>query len=467
MTVLVKIGAEMENNFDVIIVGGGLSGLSGAHFLGKQRPELKIGIIEKSNRPGGAIKTFKEGGFQAEWGPHGFLNNTPESRQLLRDIGLDREMQTAPLGDFRRFICFAGKLEPLPQSPKMLLATPLLSFAGKLRLLADLWKKPRREDQTIGAWAAYRFGRGVLPMVDVAVTGTFAGDLHRLSIDAVMPGVRQLEKEAGSLLRGLLKKKKEGAAPQGLPAMINFPGGIEHLVDVLASGQDNLMLSTSVNRLARDGADWLVSTDHEVLRAKVLVVALPVNPALQLLKGLGTPPVPSVPGAMIANVVMGFGADAVVPRGFGYLAPEREARFALGAMFSSHMFPGRCPERHVLLEVLVGGRRHPERLELSDEELISRVYDDIRELMVLPEPPVFAKVLRSAGAIPQLEMDHPALLEWRRELEGKMSGLYICGFGWDGIGMNDVIKSAARTVEAVAESRAVDSGQAPVKPVYF
>jgi oxygen-dependent protoporphyrinogen oxidase len=87
--------------------------------------------------------------------------------------------------------------------------------------------------------------------------------------------------------------------------------------------------------------------------------------------------------------------------------------------------------------------------------------------MVLPEPPVFAKVLRSAGAIPQLEMDHPALLEWRRELEGKMSGLYICGFGWDGIGMNDVIKSAARTVEAVAESRAVDSGQAPVKPVYF
>ena len=164
---------------------------------------------------------------------------------------------------------------------------------------------------------------------------------------------------------------------------------------------------------------------------------------------------------------MAFGVGAEVPRGFGYLAPEREGRFALGAMFSSHLFPGRCPEKHVLIEALVGGRRHPERLDLPDEELIAKVYADISELMVLPEPPVFAKVLKSVGAIPQLEMDHPALLEWRRGLEEKMSGLYLCGFGWDGIGMNDVIKSAARTVEAVAESRRADSGKAPVKPVYF
>jgi oxygen-dependent protoporphyrinogen oxidase len=376
-------------------------------------------------------------------------------------------MQTAPLGDFRRFICFKGGLEPLPQSPKMLLSTPLLSVAGKLRLLADLWKKPIQQDQTIGDWAAYRFGRGVLPMIDVAVTGTFAGDLHRLSIDAVMPGIRQLEKEAGSVLRGLKSKKKMGPGQNGLPAMINFPEGMERLIEVLAADRNNLLLATPVNKLARDGDDWLVSTDQGGLRTKVLIVALPVNSALQLLKELDKPPVSAVPGARIANVVMAFGAEAEVPRGFGYLAPEREGRFALGAMFSSHMFPGRCPADHVLLEALVGGRRHPERLELPDEELIAKVYEDISKLMDLPKPPVFAKVLKSAGAIPQLEMDHPALLKWRRGLEGKMSGLYICGFGWDGIGMNDVIKSAARTVEAVAESRQADSGQAPVKPVYF
>ena len=33
--------------------------------------------------------------------------------------------------------------------------------------------------------------------------------------------------------------------------------------------------------------------------------------------------------------------------------------------------------------------------------------------------------------------------------------------------MNDVIKSAARTVEAVVEGKQKESGQEAVKPVYF
>jgi len=459
---------SMASNYDVIIVGGGLSGLSAAHFLGVQCPGIKIAILEGAERPGGAIKTFRQSGFQAEWGPHGFLNNTAESRQLLRDIGLEAEMQTAPLGDFRRFICFNGRLEALPQNPKMLLSTPLLSFGGKIRLLADLWKKPHQEDQSIGEWASYRFGRGVLPMVDVAVTGTFAGDLHKLSIDAVMPGVRQLEKETGSVLRGLKKKKDHAPGKAGgLPAMINFPDGMERLIDVLAARQENLVLSTRVERIEKNKDGWLVETDRGAFGAPVLVMALPVNQALQLLSDIDRPPVREIPGARIINVVMGFGPEAEVPRGFGYLAPEQEGRFALGAMFSSHMFPDRCPKDHVLLEALVGGRRHPERLELPDHEMVKKVYEDIRNLMKLPEPPKFSKVLRSEGAIPQLEMDHPALLAWCRDLERKEPGLFVCGFGWDGIGMNDVIKSAARTVEAVVEGKQKESGQEAVKPVYF
>jgi oxygen-dependent protoporphyrinogen oxidase len=305
-------------------------------------------------------------------------------------------------------------------------------------------------------------------MVDVAVTGTFAGDLHRLSIDAVMPGVRRLEKEAGSVLRGLKKKKSPASGVKGLPAMINFPDGMERFIDLLAIECGDLMISTEVTRVGHDGKNWLVSTDHEVLSAPNLVMALPVNAALLLLKKLDNPPpIDKVPGARIANVVMGFGREAEVPRGFGYLAPEVEDRFALGAMFSSHMFPDRCPADHVLIEALVGGRRHPERLELTDAEIIDKVYEDISRLMHLPNPPVFTKVLKSPAEIPQLEMDHPALLAWRQELEKKMSGLHICGFGWDGIGMNDVIKSAARSAEALVAQKPGESNRPQVKPVYF
>jgi oxygen-dependent protoporphyrinogen oxidase len=459
----------MENCHDVLIVGAGLSGLSAAHFLQKLSPALDVVLLEKDSRPGGAVMSFKEKGFQGEWGPHGFLDNTPESQEILHDTGLYARCQQAPLGDFFRYVCHRGKLERLPQSLKTVFTTPLVPFFGKIRVVADLWKKPKEEDQTIGDWVAYRFGRHLLPLVDAAVTGSFAGDFNRLSIDAVMPGVRRLEKEAGSVLRGLVRKKKQGAASKKkmrLPAMLNFPQGMEKLIDTLAENR-NIQLNTQVQEIGREGGAWVLGTDKGKLRGKSLLLALPVNAALRLLGHLKEPPAKEIPVSRIINVVMGFTDTAKIPYGFGYLAPERENRFTLGAMFTSHMFPDRAPKGHVLIEALVGGRRHPERLELSDQELIDKVYADVRQLIELPEQPVFTKVLRPKHGIPQLEMGHGKLQEWRQTLEEEFGGLYLSGFGWDGIGMNDMIKSAKKAAQALQAGGQTVQEEAKVKPVYF
>jgi len=452
----------------VIIIGSGLSGLATAHFLGKERPGLDLLLIEGSHRPGGAVRSFQAEGFLAEWGPHGFLDNVAESRELLADTGLDHEAQRAPLKKFLRYVCHRGRLVALPQNPGQLLSTPLLSPAGKLRLLGDLWKKPLANEPTIGQWAAHRFGREILPLVDAAVTGTFAGDLDRLSIDAVMPGVRNLEKEFGSILRGLRQKKKqqaEGGAGT-MPAMVSFPQGMERLIEALAAGKP-VRTSSPARAVQRDGEQWVVTTESGSFTAGAVIIALPVNAALPLLRPLAPPPCDDVAEARIANVLLGFPDQVKIPYGFGYLAPEREKRFALGAMFSTHMFPGRAPAGKVLIEVLVGGRRHPERLRLTDGEILARVLDDLSQLLPLTAPPCFSQVLRPASGIPQLEAGHPALLDWRSSLETRLPGLHVLGFGWDGIGMNDMVKAAKRTATAIAAGRHSPEQAAPVKPVYF
>ena len=455
----------MKNNYDIIIIGSGISGLAAAHFLAKLKPEARVLLLEKGERAGGAIRSFKENGFLAEWGPHGFLDNVPESREILRDTGLDKEAQQAPLNDFYRYVCHRGRLVALPQKPQKLLTTPLLTFAQKLRLLGDLWIKPEKNDQNIGQWAARRFGKGVLPLVDAALTGTFAGDYERLSIDAVMPGLRALEKKHGSVLRGL-KQKAKNKKSGPLPAMNNFPQGLERLVLVLEKDKE-IVFNCPLDLLKYHDNKWQLTTGRGDFTAPVLIMALPVNGALPLLGRLEAPPVNKIPLARIFNVVMGFSDRAEIPYGFGYLAPERENRFTLGAMFSSHMFPNRAPKGHVLLEALVGGRRHPEKLQLTDEEIISRVYNDLSQLMSLPEPPVFVKVLRPESGIPQLEMDHPRLLAWRGRMEKKYKNLYITGFGWDGISINDMTKSAKRAAEAIAAGSGRARENAQVKPVYF
>ncbi|NOX24943.1 MAG: protoporphyrinogen oxidase [Deltaproteobacteria bacterium] len=456
----------MEIFSDVIIVGAGLSGLSTAHFLNKLGTASTI--IEKTNRQGGVIQTFKEQGFQGEWGPHGFLDNTPESQELLHDIGLYDEAQHAPLGDFHRYICRNGRLISLPQSLTAVLKTPLVSWHGKLRVLADLWKRPHCENSTIADWVYYRFGQEILPLADAAISGTFAGDFTRLSIDAVMPGVRALEKETGSVLRGLIKKKRAASGKQlsHLPAMLNFPEGMEKLTTTLSAGK-NIKLNSWVKSIVKDGDLWHIQTDAGSFSCNDLVMALPVNQALKLLASFKAPPVAAIPTAKIVNVVMGLPASARIPYGFGYLAPEEEGRFAIGAMFTSQMFPGRSPKSVGLLEILIGGRRHPERLALSDEEIIRQTEMDIKQLIPIPEPPLFTRVLRPEHGIPQLEMDHPALLEWRHKMETDLPGLHICGFGWDGIGMNDMIKSAKKTAAAVKAGGRRQPEDAVVKPVYF
>lgn len=454
----------MEISHDVIIIGAGLSGLAAAHFLEKARPGLRLLILEKNSRPGGAVQSLFEEGFHAEWGPHGFLNNTAESLEILTDLGLTESMQTAPLGSFVRFLCHRKKLEQLPQNPKQLLTTPLLSLPAKFRLLGDLFVAPELTDQTIGNWAARRFGPGVLHLIDAAVTGTFAGDYTKLSIDSVMPGLRDLEKEHGSILKGL-KRKKKLASGSTLPAMVSFPGGMEQLTNTLAAGKP-IRFGCEAQTVRPTPHGWQIDTDTDSLATTHLLVALPVNQSIKLLAPLQAPPVTTLPEARIINVAMGFSSTAQIPRGFGYLAPEQEKRFVLGAMFSTHMFPGRSPAGCHLLEVLVGGRRHPERLALDDATICKNAYEDIRQLLTLPDKPFFTKVLRPAGGIPQLEMDHPHLLQWRDALTQKMKNLSLCGFGWDGIGMNEMMKAAKNIAMRIIEEDTTETKR-DVKPVYF
>jgi oxygen-dependent protoporphyrinogen oxidase len=457
----------MDIDYDVIIIGSGLSGLSVAQFLGRKAPELSVLLLEKSDRPGGAVRSFHREGFLAEWGPHGFLDNCPESQELIESLGLGSRVQKAPLGQFARYLCKRGRLQELPQHPKKFLLSPILSPAAKLRILADLWIKPVQGDPSIGVWAAKRFGQAILPLVDAAVTGSFSGDYQRLSIDAVMPGVRELERQHGSVIRGLLHKKKiqSGKPKNGLPAMQSFPNGMEELTQNLARHK-NIRLECTVDSIAREEGEWIVLADSERLTAKNLVVALPVNGALPLLAPLSPPPMDTIPVARLANVVLGY-ENADIPKAFGYLAPERENRFCMGVMFSSAMFPDRAPASMSLVEALVGGRRHPERLELDDEELAGRAHEDIRQLLHLPEAPQFVQVLRPASGIPQLETGHGRLLDWRGELKTRHPDLHITGFGWEGIGMNEMIKNAHRLTQVILEQQHGTPAPHEVRPVYF
>jgi len=466
----------MKKTYNTIIVGAGLSGLSLAWFLIQQNPNNQILIIEKQKLAGGAIKTDRDKGFLIEEGPHGFLDNCQASRKLIKGIHLEAIIQQAPLDTFSRYICKHGSLQRIPQSPLAIIKSNILPLPAKLRVFADLWKKPLSGNPSVHDWATYRFGPHLSPFVDAALTGTYSGDPEQIKIDAIMPGIRALERQHGSVIIGLLKKqllKRKKRGGNKLPAMINFPEGMEQITLALVANlrkQCDFIFEHEVSSFQRKGTLWQISGPGDNICCNDLVLALPANTSLQIIsksKGITPPPVSSLPESRIANVALGYPDKGQLPQGFGYLAPEEEKRFALGAMFSSNMFPRRAPSGHILLEVLVGGRRHPERLAMDDETLVNNTLQDITQLLPLSQKPVFCKVVRSNSGIPQHEEGYSRLQEWQRGVMVDNPGLHICGFGWGGIGMNDMISESQRMAETFLTGSAFSACNHKPESVYF
>ncbi|WP_419174551.1 protoporphyrinogen oxidase [Desulfosediminicola sp.] len=466
----------MTTHFSTIIVGGGLSGLTVAHKLRQQDPEHKLLVLEKNDATGGVIRTHREKGFITEIGPHGFLDNCNESKDILRETGLDKEAVKAPLIEFVRYVYLRGKLQLIPQTPLKISMAPLIPWKDKFRAVSEIFRPPLAGEPTVAKWVDYRFGSAMLPYIDAVFTGTYAGDFDKLKIDAVMPGVRALEKEHGSVIKGVFAKmmanRKSGTKKKiSMPAMTSFPTGMsrlpERLTEQLTEGKD-LLLNCGVSAVAKTESGWQVETEQGVFTADTLVLATPTNVALKFLEGVSdTMPMTSIPETWIGTVVFGFGPGVTIPPGFGYLTPEVEKRFTLGSLFSSNMFPGRAPENHVVFETLIGGRRHPERLELPKEELVAKALADVKEILKIDQEPVYTTVLQSDGGIPQLEEGYPELLEWRDEVVRSNHGLHICGFGWEGIGLNDMMKAGTKVAKAIIDATDSTTSDAEVKKIYF
>jgi oxygen-dependent protoporphyrinogen oxidase len=110
---------------DVIVVGGGISGLSCA--WGLQRSGRRNLLLEAGSRAGGTIGTERHDGYLIESGPNSALETTPLIGRLIDELGIaGARVDSAPAAR-NRYILRDGRLIPLPLSPGAFLATPLFS----------------------------------------------------------------------------------------------------------------------------------------------------------------------------------------------------------------------------------------------------------------------------------------------------------------------------------------------------
>ena len=447
-----------------VVVGAGIAGLAAALEL--QEKVREVFVVDASDRPGGVMRTDHVAGYVIERGPNTIQVKAPMLR-LLERLGLRDALLEAQPASRLRFIYRDGNLFAVPLSPLGFARTRLLSTRGKLRLLSEPLRFRRdATGESVAAFAGRRFGdEAVAKLIGPFLTGVYAGDETVLGAEAVFGSLVELERRFGSVAIGLAATAFGRRRERGLAGTFSALQGLGPFARRLAERLfEPPALGARVCEVVRDGAHWRVMVSspggESMMRTPRVVVATGAGEAAAILRGASPELAEALAGISYAPIVgVPVGVDparvARKIRGFGFLVPRDQDMALLGCLFMSRLFPGRAPAGRELLHCMLGGRLHPEVIDLSDDVLHKRVHADLERTLGLREAPQLLAVTRWPRAIPQPDGDHPRRVAGIRKQLAELPGLELAGAYLGGVAVADALTSGCEAAQRLAEGTLV------------
>jgi len=469
---------------DTLIVGAGISGLSTAYRLHER--QCQILVAEQRDRVGGNITTEQQGEFLWEEGPNSF-SPTPDLLKLAVDVGLKDDLVFADR-NLPRYVYWQGKLRPVPMSPQAAVQSQLLSPWGKLRALAGAlgFVSPNvvGEEETVADFFTRHLGKEVAQrLVAPFVSGVYAGDVDQLSAKAAFGRVTQLADVGGGLLAGAIlsrskKKPSSSTGPEnsGIPQtksgeLGSFREGLQMLPRAIASQLgESLKLNWQLKTISPHPEKGYTATfatpeGEQLVEAKSIILTTPAHvtaPLLQPLSSLTSTALQDIAYPPVACVILAYPSEALrFPlKGFGNLNPRSQGIRTLGTIWASTLFPGRTPQGWHILTNFIGGATDPEIANLSEDQLIQQVHQDLQQVFLKPDTtPKSLAVHLWSQAIPQYTLGHLDRLETVREGLKPFPGLFLCSNYLDGVSLGDCVRRGKETAQAVLEYLGQGTGQ--------
>ncbi|MFY9607714.1 MAG: protoporphyrinogen oxidase [Blastocatellia bacterium] len=481
----------MQNHRSVVVIGAGLSGLVCGYRL--KTLGVDVLLIEKSDRFGGVIQSERIDGFLIERGPNS-SQGTEDLMALVEELAITGELVE---GDPKApaYVYFDGKLHAVPSGAGSFIKSNLLSFGGKLRIATEPFVAVRREatEESVAAFARRRIGpEAAERLVAPFVSGIYAGDADRLSVQAAFPRLAILETTYGGLIRGTFAKGREArraresavavlekAAPTRRRA-VSFREGMAFLPNTLARrlGEDLVTGCSEIRLLVSDRgssraqeapgsrtATGTIASEFEVeftragardrLTCDRVIIATPARATSALVANLSDDlsrllDEIEYPPLAVLSIAYEASAIRVALNGFGFLAAPSEGLNILGCVWNSSLFAGRAPEGKALLTVFIGGARNPGAARLADDELVSTAHSELQRVLGISSEPRVVAITRYERSIPQYNLGHAERVQRIESLPTRVPGLNLIGNYLHGVSTGDCIKEADRVAREVA-----------------
>jgi protoporphyrinogen/coproporphyrinogen III oxidase len=453
---------------NVIIAGGGVSGLATAYYLGKLG--LASTLIEKSNRLGGLVKTDLIRGCRLEAGPDSYLAAKFSVTEIAGELD-DLSSQIIGSNDAARriFVVRGGKLVPMPAGMVMmvpglwmpLLRSELLGAKSKLRFLAEVFARPRTraEEVSVGELVQDHFGNEVLEYVaEPLLAGVYGGDSVNLSADSVLPRFAAYERAYGSLIRAIRRERRGNSQQPSL--FLSFQDGMQTFTDALARAiaSSTKVVHAEVNRVERSESSWHVKVGDEWLSSGRVVLACPAHACTRLLENSAPALAGELAGipcssAILVTLVYERSKFRHPLNGFGFLVPRPERRVVAAATWVNTKFPSRIPLDLSALRAFIVGEDTVNLLGAPNEDLVRIVRAEYQRLMGIEVEPLFSTVYSWPQSMPQYVLGHKRRQQRINQALQECPGLYIVNNAVDGVGIPDCVRLAKETAKQIASGK--------------
>jgi oxygen-dependent protoporphyrinogen oxidase len=463
----------------MVIVGGGIAGLSAAYFAlekaKKMGESLHLQLLDERDRLGGCILTEKIEDFVIEGGPDCFLSEKPWALALCEKLGLgDRILNTNE--NRRVFILSNRKLHELPEGFMLMVPTSfmpfikssLISWPGKIRMAMDLFipKKRSNQEESLAEFVRRRLGEEALEKIaEPLVAGIHAGTPETMGLSSTFPRFIQLEEEYGGLIRGMLARRKmalqwqkRGGSKRTM--FVTLKGGLGEWVNCLREkiGEEVVSLKKKVVRIGRtEKGDYHIRlSDGTSLEADTVILATPSFITAKIVEEMDeklSEILLTIPYVSSATVSLAYRPSQIHRPldAFGFIIPRTEKRKIMASTWTSIKFDYRAPKDAVLLRAFVGGANNEQLVNLDDNKMVRVVKEDLREIMGIEGDPVLIKIYRWEKSMPQYLVGHLEKVARIEERTNLQPGLFLTGCAYKGIGISDSVHDAEIIAEKAVE----------------
>ncbi len=439
----------------VIVVGGGVSGISVAYLI-KKHTDYSVSLIEK-DRIGGKALSIKTNGYLIETGPNGFLSNKKEIKRLIEESHFkDEVIQSNDYAD-RKFIFSSGKLWEIQSNPAKLLFSSFLSTKAKLKILKEPFVKPNSNDETVESFVKRRLGKEFLnKVIGPMVCGVFAGNPKVMSMESNFPRIKEIEMAYGSLIKGLIslminKKTSASVTTGGFSSkLMSFKDGISSFLNHLS--KDIKIIKDNIVDLKQEESRYTLIGKKSSYTTDIVIFAIPSYALKEILKNYGRgleKVLNKIPYAPMSVVALGY-KDKNLPdtiNSFGYLFALKEIRDVIGVLFDSSVFNFRAENGKTLVRLMVGGQLAKDAP--FKQNIIESAIKELQRSASIFKPFEFSFIKRHRKAIPVYTMEHKDVLEKINNFENKNRGIIITGNAFYGVGLNDCVKAAYQILERI------------------